>query len=82
MMIPQHFKRYLSKSDDTDIYVKIIRKSMIEFYKYPHDLSGPRMSEVLQKESKKFRSCRGTLFTDPKTKKYGIDIRASKAAQI
>ena len=81
-MIPQHFKRHLSKSDDTDIYVKSIRKLMIEFYKYPHDLSGPMISEVLQKESKKFRSCRKALFPDPKTKKYGIDIRACKAAQI
>ena len=55
MIIPQHFKRYLSKIDDTDIYVKSIHKSIIEFYKYTHDLSGPMMSEVLQIEISKLQ---------------------------
>ena len=40
----------LSKSNDTTIHVKTIKKLMIEFYKYLYGLSALIMEEVLKKE--------------------------------
>ena len=57
---------------------------MIEFYKYLYDLSAPIMKEVFTKRLLKynFQNCRVTLLPNPKTKKYGTDTIAFKAAQL
>ena len=74
----------LSKSNDTTIHVKNIQKLMIEFYKYLYGLSAPIMKEVFTKRILKYnlRNCRETLLPNPKTKKYGTDRIAYKAAQL
>ena len=78
------FNDMLSKSNDTTIPVKNIQKLMIEFYKYLYGLSAPIMKEVLTKRLLMYnlRNCRATLLPNPKTKKYGTDTIAYKAAQL
>ena len=78
------FKDMLSKSENTDIHVKNIRKLMIELYKYLYGLSGPIMKEVFTKRILKYnlRNCRETLLPNSKTKKYGTDTVAYKASQL
>ena len=78
------FNDILSKSNDTNIHVKNIQKMMIESYKYIYSLSVPIMKEVFAKRILKYnlRSCRVTLFSNPKTKKYGIDTVVYKAVQF
>ena len=74
----------LSKSNDTTIHVKNIQKLMTEFYKYLYGLSAPIMKEVFTKRLLKYnlRNCRAALLPKPKTKKYGTDMIAYKAAQL
>ena len=57
---------------------------MIEFYKYIYGLLAPIMKEVFTKRLLKYnlRNCRVTLLPNPKTKKYGTDTIAYKAAQL
>ena len=78
------FKDMLSKSENTDIHVKNIRKLMIELYKYLYGLSGPIMKEVFTKRILKYnlRNCRETLLPNSKTKKYGTDTLAYKTSQL
>ena len=78
------FSDMISKSNDTTIHVKNIQKCMIEFYKYLYGLSAPIMKEVFTKRLLKynFQNCRVTLLPNPKTKKYGTDAIAYKAAQL
>ena len=77
------FNGMLPKSKDTTIHVKNIQKLMIEFNKYLYGLSAPIMKEVFTKRLLKYnlRNCRATLLPNPKTKKYGTDTIAYKAAQ-
>ena len=74
----------LSKSNDTTIHVKNIQKLMIEFYKCLYVLSAPIMKEALTKRLLKYnlRNRRVTLLPNLKTKKYGTDTIAYKAAQL
>ena len=57
---------------------------MIEFYKYLYGLSAPIMKEVFTRRLLKYnlRNCRVTLLQNPKTKIYGNDTIAYKAAQL
>ena len=57
---------------------------MIEFYKYLYSLSAPIMKEVFTRRLLKYnlRNCRVTLLQNPKTKIYGNDTIAYKAAQL
>ena len=74
----------LSKSNDTTIHVKNIQKLMFEFYKYLYGLTAPITKEAFTKILLKYnlRNCRATLLPNPKTKKYGTDAIAYKAAQL
>ena len=78
------FNDMLSTSNNATIHVKNIQKLMIEFYKYLYGLSAPIMKEVLTKRLLKYnlRNCRVNLLPNPKTKKYGTDTIAYKAAQL
>ena len=40
----------LSKSNDTNIHIKGIKKLMIEFYKYFYDILAPIMKEIFLKK--------------------------------
>ena len=57
---------------------------MIEFYIYLYGLWAPATKEVFTKRLLKYnlRNCRATLLPNPKTKKYGTDSIAYKAAQL
>ena len=74
----------LSKSNNTTIHVKNIQNMMIEFYKNLYGLLAPIMKEVFTKRFLKynFRNCSATLLPNRKTKKYGTDTIAYKAAQL
>ena len=76
------FNDMLSKSNDTTFHAKKIQKLMIEFHKYPYGLSTPMMKEVFIKRILKYnlQSCRVTLLPNRKTKIYGTDTVAYKAA--
>ena len=72
----------LSKSNDKTIYVKNIRKLMID--KYHYGLSAPLIKEIFRKMLVKYnlRNCRVAILPNPKTKKSGTDMIAYKAAQL
>ena len=57
---------------------------MLEFYEYLYGLSAPILKDVFTKGilRYKFRNCRVTLLPNPKTKKYGTGMIASKPAQL
>ena len=78
------FNDMLSKSNDTTIHVKNIQKLMIKLYKHLYGLSASIMKKVFTNRPLKYniRNCRVTLLSNPKTKKYGTDTIAYKAAQI
>ena len=78
------FNDMLSKRNDTTIHVKNIQKLMIEFHKCLYGLSVPIMKEVLTKALLKYnlRNRRVAVLPNPKTKKYGTDTIAYKAAQL
>ena len=61
------FNDMLSKSNNTTIHVKSIRKLMIEFYKYLYGLSAPIRKEVFTKRLLKYnlRNCRASLLPNP-----------------
>ena len=64
--------------------VKNTQKLMIEFYKYLYGLLVPIMKKVFTKKILKYnhQNCTVTLLPNPKTKKYGTDKVAYKAAQL
>ena len=78
------FNDMLSKSNDTALHLKNIQRFMIEFHKYPYGLSSPIMKDVFTKRILKYnlQSSRVTLLPNPKTKKYGTDTVAYKAAKL
>ena len=47
---PSTFNDMLSKSNDTNIHIKGIKKLMIEFYKYFYDILAPIMKEIFLKK--------------------------------
>ena len=78
------FNGMVSKSDNTNVHVKNIKKLMIKFYKYLYRLLATIMKEVFTKRIVKYnlRNSRVTLLLNPKIKKYDTDKLAYKANKL
>ena len=78
MMRPRHLITCSQK-----VTILLIQKLITKFYNYLYGFLAPIM-KVFTKRILKYnlQNCRGTLLSNPKTKKCGTDTIAYKTAQL